>query len=609
MTKRAAHSADTLVATGGGDHASAAACWFGHFCVSLGPDRRLPAGIDLIKTGINKQCPTAGRWRVHAGRLAGAAGLWLLVCAVFWPVLSYDFVRWDDDINVTGNAMMSRPWSWSLVGDFFDPQAALRFKPLHWVFLRFVADMDGFNPPLWHAVGLVFHAGSAVVLFAVLRMALRKIFTDPADRRRDLLAWLGAALWAVHPLRVEPVAWVTASTYPMAGFFLVASFGAYLKAHESGDIRGRWLALAWILAVAAYATYPVSVTYAGWLMTVDIFWLKAVPKRPWQWTDRRSRLWSAKFGIFVAPAIAAVGFTLWTRLLAPGRWGAAPGLDEVGWDERILSAWATLARFPAKILWPVDLTPNHPEIRGTLWLNGGVLALAATAFVAAVALWACRKRYPVAAWIGAGYVLLVLPCLGLTENPATLVDRYGYLPDMVWMGGAVVAVGAMMRKRRINGPVWAVLSFCVCASVAGTRQSLPAWRDSDALFARMEANPRFGDNVAQQAHVYLTWCKYLRTTGRYREAAVKAGKARESYVEGMRKALVAEAYGEAVALAFLMEANLGLPPHVRRERGMWLLKMGRTREARDDLQRALKESPEDERAAVLLQFAEGIPRR
>ena len=539
--------------------------------------------------------------------LAGA--LAALVVGVFYPVLSYDFVRWDDDINVTGNAMMSRPWSWGLLADFFDPQVALRFKPLHWLIFRLVADADGFNPPLWHAVGLAFHAATAVVFFAVLRMSLRGFFPAAEDRRGDWLAWLGAALWAVHPLRVEPVAWVTASTYPMTGFFLVSSFGAYLKAHEPGGKRGRWLVSAWLLAVAAYSTYPVSVTYAGWLLAVDIGWLKAAPARPWRWTDGGTRLWWAKLVAFVAPAIAAVGFTLWTRLLAPGRWGAAPGLNEVGWDERILSAWATLAGFPAKILWPADLTPNHPEILGSLWLNGGALAMAAMAVAMVVALWALRKRYPAAAWVGGGYALLVLPCLGLTENPTTLVDRYGYLPDMVWIGGAVVVIGAVMRKGGTNRPVGLALSLGICASVADTRQVLPMWRDSDALFARMEANPGFGNNVPQQAHVYLTWCKYLYTVGRDGDASVKASKARDAYIEGIRKALAVGEYREAVTLACLMEANLGLPAHVRRERGMWLLKLGRTREAQVDLRRVLKESPDDERAIMLLKIAEDVRER
>src|SRR3954469_19461012 len=53
---------------------------------------------------------------------------------VFWPVLGFEFVRWDDDINITQNPLLTRPWSWSLVGQFFSAEQALRFKPLHWLF-------------------------------------------------------------------------------------------------------------------------------------------------------------------------------------------------------------------------------------------------------------------------------------------------------------------------------------------------------------------------------------------------------------------------------------------------------------------------------------------
>lgn len=144
----------------------------------------------------------------------------MLVMLVFWPVLSYDFVYWDDGVSVTHNPMLKGPWSWDLVKSFFDPQTALRFKPLHWMALRLVSDVGEMNPAVWHAFGLVLHAVASAGVF----MALRKALCIGLGTRGDTLvagvAWMAAAIWALHPLRVEPVAWVTGSSYPMTTVFI-----------------------------------------------------------------------------------------------------------------------------------------------------------------------------------------------------------------------------------------------------------------------------------------------------------------------------------------------------------------------------------------------------
>jgi len=206
----------------------------------------------------------------------GSVLLVACISAFFYPVLGFDFVQWDDDINVTQNPLITAPPSWELFGDFFSGEAAQRFKPLHWMVLRAIHDGFGLNPAAFHAVGWAFHSLAAGLLFVTLRKTLHIGF-EQEGTRLDVVAWAGAALWAIHPLRVEPVAWVTGSTYPMAAVFLLGSFLAYLRAYDTGAKKNRWLAIAWLGAIAAYATYPVSATYGLWLMAVDKGLLKIAP--------------------------------------------------------------------------------------------------------------------------------------------------------------------------------------------------------------------------------------------------------------------------------------------------------------------------------------------
>jgi hypothetical protein len=108
------------------------------------------------------------------------------------------------------------------------------------------------------------------------------------------------------------VAWVTASTYPLTAVCLLGSFQSYLGAHGKAGVapdRGR-LAVAWLLAVAAYASYPIGATYGFWLMTVDAWLLKIAPGRLRSLTEPSTRCWWAKHALFLAPAAVAVGFTI-----------------------------------------------------------------------------------------------------------------------------------------------------------------------------------------------------------------------------------------------------------------------------------------------------------
>lgn len=534
-----------------------------------------------------------------------AVMLVICVAVTFGPVLTYDFVRWDDDINVTANTMLRDEWSWSLVGKFFDPQVALRFKPLHWLVFRVTTGAAGLNPAAWHAVGLVFHACASVAVFAVFRVVLRWIHKGPGEARGDVFAWLGAAIWALHPLRVEPVAWVTASTYPMTGMFLAGSFWAYVKAYES-ETRGRWLAAAWIQAVAAYATYPTSITYVAWLIAADFFLLKVAPARCLRLSEGAVRTWWLKQGLFAMPAVVAVAFTLWTRLFAPGFWRAAPSVDSLGWDERLLGAAGTLAAFVAKVVWPVDLTPNQGSISGPVWFTGWILIGAAVTLGAVVvAAWFWQRGRRTFVWVGAGFTGLAVPCLGLTEYPTWPVDRYSYALDMVLVGAATVGLMRIAAINRLRRPVLMAMAAVVLIAGGASLRLIPIWRNSETLFAHMEAHPEFGRNVVQQAHVYKLWGAHLGAQGRVDEAAGQFTKANGVYVAAMKRALRDADYEQAVHLSRLMEVNLGLPLAVRRERGAWLIKLGNLREALSDLRQVVHEQPDDTRARELLIQAGG----
>lgn len=534
--------------------------------------------------------------------VVGVTSLVALVAAVFWPVLGFDFVRWDDDINITQNPLLTDPWSWSLAGRLFDAGQALRFKPVHWLFDRFVYAVVGFSPGGWHAVNLALHAGTAVLFFVVLRRVLARALAPAAES--ILAAWVAAAVWAVHPLRAEPVAWATASPYLLTALWLLGSFGCYLEAHSGGALRGRWLVAAWLLALAAYGTYPVAATYGLWLLATDAWLLRVVPGPGHPRSERLQ--WIAKHAAFLLPAVAATAVTIWTRLAEPGIFTEAPGLASVGLPTRTLMALASLGYLVTRVVWPVELTPNMPPIALDSATFGRIALLAAGTAIALTWLWFGRKRHPLRAWVGFGFAGLSVPCLGLTERPTWPVDRYSHVVDLIWIGAA--AGWTMWRVRdaktwRFVGVATAAVVIAVCA-VAARRQAA-TWRDSRTLFAAMERHPKFHDNPRQAGHVYVLWGSYEATEQQPETATQLFTRAQQIYLDAIKAALAGANFSEALSILSHIEHHFGLTPELRREKGAWLLHSERPQEAIRELRAAADAMPDDLRTKTLLAEANG----
>jgi len=538
------------------------------------------------------------RWFRPAGMALALAGLAALV---YWPVLTFDFVRWDDDINITQNPLLTAPWSWQLVGQLFAGRQALRFEPLHWLFFRLLHALFGFNPLGWHAFGLGLHLGATVLFYLVLREVGRLLLPATEPWRVELGAWLGAAVWAVHPLRAEAVAWVTASTYPETTVSLLASFWCYLQASADPTRWRRWLGLTWVLAVAATASYPVGITYALWLIAVDCWLLPATPGRPavlGSPASRLSRAWCAKHAAFLVPAVLGVGFTLWSRFMTPGMWEAPPSLATLGLSTRLGMALASLTTLVEDLLWPSHLTPNLQPLVLQGWVQWQVVFMAVLVLALA---WDGRRRHPGRTLFWLGFAALALPCLGWTERPKWPVDRYSYLVDLVLVGGAAVWLlrwaGGARARRVVVGTGAAVL---VLGGAWATRRQIMIWRDSPALFLAMEQDPGFAESPRMQGNVYFKWSAH-EAASIHRATAVRLfNEAQQVFFQAIRAAVARGDYAEALALSVQLDYYAPLSPILHRERGAWLLRLGRPADALAELQLARPGLKDDPRLESLL---------
>lgn len=530
----------------------------------------------------------------------------LVVVATYWPALSAGFLFWDDPINVTGNPLLTAPWSAEVWRQLFDGNQALRFKPVHWLLFRGMHGAFGFQLAAWHALGLTLHALAALGFYGLLLRMIRT--TQPAlTSGATLAAFAGTALWALHPLRVEPVAWVTGSTYPLTTLLLIGSFYCYLRAHEPGCGAHRsWLGVSWVLALLAYGSYPVGITYGLWLMAVDWWWLRIGPGR-----DNRSLVpapaWLAKHAVFLLPAAVAVGFTLWSRITTPGLFTAAPSLETVGGGLRLLTALASLSFLAGNAFWPANLTPNHVPITFTAGEQVELLVLAALAALGLTWAWLRRRTRPGLALAVIGGAALSLPCLGLTERPTWPVDRYSYLVHLVLAGTAALGLATGPLARLKTAPAAALLGLLVAGSILATRGQLAMWRDNDAFFTHLTSAPEAAAHPRQQAHLHILWARAEAEAGHMARASELRDRARELYMDAVNAAVCAGRPGAALEVAANIEAYFGPSGTLHREKGNWLLQLGRREEALRELRLAERELPGDARTQALLHAALSMP--
>ncbi len=535
----------------------------------------------------------------------GGLALLTLIGAVFWPVLGFDFVRWDDDINITQNPLLTMPWSWTLVGRFLDSDQALRFKPLHWLCFRVLHSAFGFDPVGWHAFNLALHAVATLLFYYILRRVFGPLGTSGGQAHGGWAALVGATVWALHPLRAEVVAWATASTYSLTAVCLLASFACYLEAHYRPSRARRWLGFAWLWAVAAYASYPVSITYGLWLMAVDRWLRPAETVKTGSGPGSPNAAWFARHACFLAPAALAVGLTLWSRFLTPGIFIAAPTVESVGLPDRLAMALASLTYLGWRLFWPADLTPNMPPLvtnEGTVWQ---IAAFALFAMLGLALAWRQRRRNPALVLVCFGFVALALPCLGWTERPAWPVDRYSYITHLVLIGGLSGGLfhwAGASRTRLV--PLCVVLAISVPVCALATRRQVMIWQNSPALFTHMEQHPHFADNPRQQGHIYVLWARYEATVGEQAQAVVYFNSAQRVYLGAIRVAVAHLDYSEALSLSTHLEHFFTLTPVMHRERGAWLLRLSRAPEALAELRTARQAMPDDPRVKSLLEEAE-----
>jgi protein O-mannosyl-transferase len=440
-----------------------------------------------------------------------ALGMAAICLLVFAGVLYADFVMWDDDLSVYQNPHLGPLSSATLHWALTDVDATMRYIPLSLLSWVLTYQFFGLDPFGYHLGNWLLHGASTALLFLVVEKLLGIAATVMTTARRYWIASLAALFWAVHPLRVEPVAWVTDRTYCLAMFFCLLATLLYIQAKRPVCRRSRiYLVSAWLAYTAALLSHPVSITY--WLMFVvlDSSVLRQTTLSGWLHTAQRQLLLEKL--AFAVPAVSIALISVLVRIQSAGAWSPPVGLAEFSLAQRLMQAFYMLAYYPYKTLLPLDLSPVYTSLLTVKPLAWQFVLSMLGVLVAFSVAWVYRRRCPLCLMLVGAYLLLMLPVLGLLEHPHYHNDRYGMLPALCFsLLLALVLSGRYGRKFLVNSGIAAMILLFASLSVQQTQ----VWRNSESLFVHMIGVLR--DDPYRQ-DIYWRLGKHLFEQRRFEEA-------------------------------------------------------------------------------------------
>lgn len=419
-------------------------------------------------------------------------GLILLAVAVYSGVGGFGFVNWDDPNYITANATVQSGLSAGTAWWAFTAANDPYWHPITW--LTHLADVSlfGLDAGAHHLVNASWHAANSAFLFAALFRLTRR-------RAASIVV---AALFAVHPLHVESVAWIAERKDVLSGFFWIATLWAWARYSErETPARYAIVAGAFVLAVMAK---PMAVTLPAVLVITDWWLLGRMPR------------WRA-----IAPlAVISAGVAAATAAAQSGIGAMAP-LWVLGVGARLSNALVSVVRYLAAFAWPAHLSPFYRWIEWPAPVVAGAAALIAGVTVVA---WRQRAARPYVTWGWAYLVITLAPVIGLLQaGEQAMADRFMYLPMIGPLVAVVWAIDdalASPARRAWRRPAAAVAGIAVVVLGAVAHAQASVWRDSETLWRHALTL----DPANYTAHQKLGVA--LRDAGRPREARESLLRAR-----------------------------------------------------------------------------------
>ena len=498
------------------------------------------------------------------------AALVVVTVATYAPVWHFAFVALDDPQYVYANPNIAGGLSAKVFGWAMTTGREANWHPLTWLSHAMDISLFGLNSGMHHLVGLCIHLANTLLLFAVLRR-----MTGSTGGSAFV-----AALFGVHPLHVESVAWVAERKDVLSALFFMLTLWAYARYVER-PASTRYALVAVFLAVGLMAK-PMLVTVPMLLLLLDY------------WPLRRQKALSSLI-VEKLPLLGIVVISSIVTFIAQKQGGAMKSLEAMPLALRLQNAVVSYVDYLRTTVWPVNLGIFYPFPSE---LSAGVVAMSGAVLVALTvgAIWLAR-RVP-AVFVGWFWFLgMLVPVIGFVQiGGQARADRYMYLPLIglsvaVTWGAMTVAKTATLR--RVLAAAGAIV---VAASAVVAHAQVQFWNDTVTLWSHSAAVTEGSKNFG----IYFGLAEYLRANGRAADSipVYEASIARNgSYLDarlGLVRALV-DTHQTEKAIGALQEVVAMKPDAVesRMSLGLLLGEAGRLPEAIAQFAEAVRLKPDD----------------
>ena len=539
-------------------------------------------------TGHAKPAPAAAGAAGHANPALSTAkpavskNLSIVIClllalatvAIYAQTATHGYIAYDDDQYIYENSLVKAGLTASNIAWASTTFFYANWHPLTWISYMLDFSLWGENPGAQHLENVAFHLACAVLLFLLLaRMT-----------RRPWRAAMVAAIFAVHPLHVESVAWISERKDVVSTFFEMLTLLLYVR-YVSKPGGARYVAVAAMFAVSLLAK-SMAVTFPFVLLLLD-YW----PLRRFDWPPKPAGLRPLvmeKLPLLAISAAASVA-----AFQAQRNWGAVASLSNLPLVTRAGNAAVAYLAYLGKTFWPSDLAVFYPARVP----EPGSATLALVVLVAVTFLawrWIETRPYFAVGWLW--YLGMLVPVIGLVQvGIQAMADRYTYMP-MVGLSIAIVwTVADFVEGRRELRLVSAVVAIIALLALSvATFQQTAYWKTSRTLFEHTLAVTRNNHIIQNNLGVILGREGNSKDAiALYRAALSTAPDYAEAHANLAHELLKSGQFAEAEP--HLTQA-LALRPDVASahgDLGVLLAARGQFEEARQQLVRALTLKPDD----------------
>ena len=395
--------------------------------------------------------------------LAICFGLAVGTLALYFPIISHDFVNFDDDGYLIENPHVKNGLSWSGIIWAFTSGYASNWHPLTWISHMVDCQLFGLNPAGHHLMNLLFHTANTLLLFILLNYLTGAIWRSA----------FVAALFAWHPLHVESVAWASERKDVLSAFFWMLSLIAYVRyAKVQSSSSPAPAVVSYLLALLLFAcglmSKPMVVTLPFVLLLLDFWPLQRFKPSTLQ------RLLCEKIP-FLALSVAACVVTYVVQ-----KNGGAVSKNPLSF--RVENALWAYERYLAKTFWPSDLAifypfPSH-GLLGLAIVSALLLALFSVIFIAL----SRSQPYLLVGWFW--FLGVLVPAIGIIEvGSASMADRYDYLPSVGLFILVTWALNDLLGSQRGKQFLATTAAATLIACLIITTHQIKYWRNSITLFS------------------------------------------------------------------------------------------------------------------------------